>query len=175
MFEVFTCLRCKSLCVRGSFLFDDERSFPLWLQFASRLCFVVLMRTRSPSSNSLGVMALSLQTFVAAWYLLNASRALTRSPSRRSFVVVSSMSRMALGFVRGDPCLSSCGVIASVPYISLDGVNPVAWDSIVLCAHTASGNCSAYLHFYLLIVLFDCGEDFTVCVLHNPVRLWVVD
>jgi hypothetical protein len=53
---------------------------------------LVLMRTRPPSSNSLGVTALSLQAFVAAWYLLNVSRALIRSPSRRSFVVGSSIS-----------------------------------------------------------------------------------
>jgi hypothetical protein len=73
--------------------------------------------------------------------------ALTRSPLRRSFDVSSSMSRMALEFVRGEPCLSPCGVIASDPYISLNGVNPVARDSVVLSGQIASGNCSAHLPF----------------------------
>jgi hypothetical protein len=108
----------------------------------------VLMRTRSPPpSNSLGLMALSLQAFIATWYWLNASRALTLSPSRRSFAISSSMFGVAMGFVQGEPCLSSCGVIASVPYINLNGVNPVAQDSVVFSAHTASGNCSAHLPF----------------------------
>jgi hypothetical protein len=106
----------------------------------------VLMRTRSPS-NSLGVTTLSLQVFVAAWYLFNVSRASTQSPSRRSFHVSSSMSEVALGSVRGEPCLSSCRVIVSAAYISLNGVNPMAWNLVVLSAHTASGNCSTHYPF----------------------------
>jgi hypothetical protein len=90
---------------------------------------------------------LSLLVFIVAWYFFNASRALTQSPSRRSFDASSSMSGVALGLVQGDPCFNSCGVIASVPYINLNGVNPVAQDSVVLSGHTASGNCSAHFPF----------------------------
>jgi hypothetical protein len=106
----------------------------------------VLMRMRSPSWNSLGVTALSLQAFIAAWYLLNAAKALTRSLLRRFFAVRLLMSGVALGFVRGESCLSSCGFIASI-YINLNGVNPVAHDSVVLSGHTALGNCSTLLAF----------------------------
>lgn len=71
----------------------------------------VLMRMRSPSVNTLGMLALCLQLFVAPWYLFSVSRAWTRSLSRRSFVVDSSMFRIALGSDWGEPCLSSYGVI----------------------------------------------------------------
>jgi hypothetical protein len=57
------------------------------------------------------------------------------------------MSGVAWGLVRGEPCLSSCGVVASIPYISLNGVNLVVWDSVVFSAHTASGSYSVHLPF----------------------------
>jgi hypothetical protein len=44
MFEVFAYLPYKSLCVRGCFLFDDERSMPLWLEFASGFCSAADLR-----------------------------------------------------------------------------------------------------------------------------------
>jgi hypothetical protein len=84
--------------------------------------------------------------------LFNASRTATRSPSRRSFVVDSSMSGVAVVLVRGDPCLSSCGVMDSDPYIVLKGVNPVAQDSVVLSAQMTSGGFSAHLPFCRLKV-----------------------
>jgi hypothetical protein len=159
-------LPCKSVCVWGCFFFYDERSFPLWLEFASGLCSAGSNENEVPLFELLGVIALSLQAFVVAWYLLSASRALAWSPSRRSFVVDSSVSGVALGFVRGEPCLSLCGIIPYVLYIRLNGVNPAARDSVMLSAH---------LPFLSSNSLFYCGEDFTVCALYNPVRLWVVD
>jgi hypothetical protein len=57
------------------------------------------------------------------------------------------MSSIAMVLVRGDPCLSSCRVMASDPYISLKGVNPVAQDSVVLSAQMTSGSCSAHMPF----------------------------
>jgi hypothetical protein len=57
------------------------------------------------------------------------------------------MSGMALGFVWSKSCLSYCGVMTFDPYISLNVVNPVACDSIVLSAQMTSGNCLAHLPF----------------------------
>jgi hypothetical protein len=90
---------------------------------------------------------LSRLAFVCAWYLFNVSRAVTRSPSRRSLVVDLSISGVAMAFVHGDPCFISCGVMASDPYINRKGVNPVALDSVVLSAQMTSGSCSAHLPF----------------------------
>jgi hypothetical protein len=73
---------------------------------------------------------------VCAWYLLSAFRERTRSPSMMSLEVGSSTSRVAMGLAHGDPCFSSCGVIALDPYIKQKGVNPVALDSVVFSAHT---------------------------------------
>jgi hypothetical protein len=109
---------------------------------------VVLMRTRSPYSNSLEMIVLSCLAFVCAWYLFNASRARTRSPSIRSLVVDSSTSRVVMAFSRGGLCFSSCGVIASDLYIKRKGVNLVAMDSVVFSTHMTSGSWSA--HFPIL-------------------------
>jgi hypothetical protein len=108
---------------------------------------LVLIRMWSPSSNSLGMILLFRHAFVCAWYLFNVSRARTRSPSRRPLVVESSTSCVAVAFVRGDPCFSSCGVIAWDPYIKRKGVNPVALDSVVFCAQMTSRSWSAHLPF----------------------------
>jgi hypothetical protein len=115
---------------------------------------VVLMRTRSPSSNSLGMTVLSRHAFVYAWYLFSASRARTRSPLIRSLEVDSSTSGVVVELARGDPCFSSCGVIASDPYIKRKGVNPVALDSVVFSAHMTSGSWSTHLPFFLSSSLF---------------------
>jgi hypothetical protein len=104
------------------------------------------MRTRSPSSNSSGLTVLSHHAFVCAWYLFNASRARTRSPSIRSLVVDSSTSGVVVAFTCGDPCFSSCGVIALDPYIKRKGVNPVAPDFVVFNAHITLGSWSAHCH-----------------------------
>lgn len=87
----------------------------------------VLMRTRSLSSNSLGMTLLLCHAFVYVWYLFSASRARTRSPSIRSLEVDSSTSGVAVELARGDPCFSSCGVIASDPYIKQKLVCPFAF------------------------------------------------
>jgi hypothetical protein len=84
---------------------------------------VVLIRTRSPSSNSLGTTVLSRHAFVYAQYFFNAYRAITRTPSIRSLEVDSSTSGVVVEFARGDPCFNSCGVIALNPYIKRKGVN----------------------------------------------------
>jgi hypothetical protein len=112
------------------------------------------MRTRSPSSNSLGMTVLSRHAFVYTWYLFIASRARTRSPSIRSLEVDSSTSGVALELARGDPCFSSCGVITSDPYTNQKGVNPVALDSIVFSAHMTLGSWSAHLPFLSSSSLF---------------------
>jgi hypothetical protein len=108
---------------------------------------LVRMRTRSPSSNSLGLTVLLHHAFICAWYLFNASRARTRSPSRRSLVVDSSTSGVVMALARGDPCFSSCEVIALDPYIKQKGVNPVALDSAMFSAHMTSGSWSTHLPF----------------------------
>jgi hypothetical protein len=63
-----------------------------------------------------------------------------RSPLIRSLEVSSSTSGVAVGLVHGDPCFSSCGVIALDPYIKRKGVNPVALDSVVFTAHMCFGS-----------------------------------
>jgi hypothetical protein len=98
---------------------------------------VVLMRTRSPSLNSLGMTVLSCHAFVCAWYLFNASRVRTRSPS----------SGVVVAFAHGDPSFSSCEVIASDPYIKRKGVNPVALDSVMFSAHMTLESWYAHLPF----------------------------
>ena len=74
---------------------------------------------------------------------------MTRSPSRRSFVVDSSMSGVAVVLVRGDLFLRSCGVMDSDPYINLNGMNPVARYSVVLSAQMTSSSGSAHLTSWL--------------------------
>jgi hypothetical protein len=105
------------------------------------------VRTRSPSSNCLGMPILLCHAFDYACYLFSASRARTRSPSIRSLEVDSSTSGVAMELACGDLCFSSCGVIASDPYIKREGVNPIALDSIVFSAHMTSGSWSAHLPF----------------------------
>jgi hypothetical protein len=112
------------------------------------------MRTMSPSSNSLGMTVLSRHAFVCAWYLFSASRARTWSSSIRSLEVESSTLGVAVELAHGDPCFSSCGIIASDPYIKRKGVNPVALDSIVFSAHMTSGSWSAHLPFLSSSSLF---------------------
>jgi hypothetical protein len=85
------------------------------------------------------------------------------------------MSTVALGSDRGEPYLSSYGVVTSAPYISLKGVNPVTWDSVVFKGHSTLGNCSSHLPFLSSRSLFYCSKDLAICVLYNSVGLWVVD
>jgi hypothetical protein len=42
------------------------------------------------------------------------------------FVVNSSTSGIVMGSNRGEPCMSTCGVMALALYINLNGVKPVA-------------------------------------------------
>jgi hypothetical protein len=65
-----------------------------------------------------------------------------------SLVIDSSISGVAVAFVHGDPCVSSCRVMALDPYINQKGVNPVALDFVVLSAQMTSGSCSAHLPFF---------------------------
>jgi hypothetical protein len=69
-------------------------------------------------------------------------------------VVESATSGVAVAFVRGDPCFSSCGVIASDLYIKQKGVNPVALDYVVFSAQMTLGSWSAHLPFLSLRSLF---------------------
>jgi hypothetical protein len=115
---------------------------------------MVLVSTKSPSLNSLGMTVLSRHALVCASYLFSASRARTQSPSIRSLEVSSSTSRVVVGLVRGDPCFSSCGVIALHPYIKRKGVNLVDLHSVVFNAHMTSGSWSAHLPFLSSSSLF---------------------
>jgi hypothetical protein len=132
--EVFIGLCCEPVAIWGRFLLDDEGPFPFWLEFALGFCFVGSDEDEVPFVNSSGLILLSCHAFVCAWYLFNVSRVKTRSPSRRSLVVNLSISGVAVAFVRGDPCFSSCGVMSSDLYINRKGVNPVALYSIVVSA-----------------------------------------
>jgi pyridoxal/pyridoxine/pyridoxamine kinase len=64
------------------------------------------------------------------------------------------MSGVAMGLAHGDPCFSSCGVIALDPYIKRKGVNPVALDYVVFSAHTTLGSWTAHLPFLSSSSLF---------------------
>jgi hypothetical protein len=97
---------------------------------------------------------LSRHALVCALYLFNASRARTRSPSIRSLEVSSSTSGVAVGLVQGDPCFSSCSIIASDPYIKRKDVNLVAQDSVVFNAHMPLGSWSTHLPFLSSSSLF---------------------
>jgi hypothetical protein len=59
-----------------------------------------------------------------------------------------------VGLAHGDPCFSSCGVIASDPYIKRKGVNPVALDFVVFSAYVTSASWSAHLPFLSSSSLF---------------------
>jgi hypothetical protein len=112
------------------------------------------VRTRSPSLNSLGMTVLSRHVFVCALYLFSASRARTRSPLIRSLEVDSSTSGVDVELARGDPCFSSCSVIALDTHNKRKGVNPVALDFVVFNAHMTSGSWSAHLPFLSSSSLF---------------------
>jgi hypothetical protein len=147
MLKVFAALCCEPVTIWGCFLHDDKGPFPFGLSLPHDSVLLVLIRTRSPSPNSFGLTLLSRHAFVCAWYLFNVSRARTRSPSRRSLVVESSTSGVAVTFVRGDLCFSSCGIIASDPYIKWKGVNLVGLDYVVFSTQLTSGSWSTHLPF----------------------------
>jgi hypothetical protein len=66
--------------------------------------------------------------------------------------------------------------MASDPYISLKGVNPVDRNSVVLSAQMASSSCSANLPFLSSKSLFFMALNFfSVGTLYYPVGLWMVD
>jgi hypothetical protein len=145
--EVFAGLCCEPVTIWGRFLLDDEGPFPFWLEFALGFCFVGSDEDEVPFVNSSGLILLSRHAFICAWYLFNVSRVKTRSPSRRSLVVDLSISGVAVAFVHGDPCFSSCGVMYSDLYIKRKGVNPVALYSVVVSSQMTSGSCSSHLPF----------------------------
>jgi hypothetical protein len=59
-----------------------------------------------------------------------------------------------VGLAHGDPCFSSCDVIASDPYIKRKGVNPVTLDYVMFNAHMTSFSWSAHLPFLSSSSLF---------------------
>jgi hypothetical protein len=71
-----------------------------------------------------------------------------------SLEVGSSTLGLVVGLARGDPCFSSCDVIASDPYIKQKGVNPITLDYVVFSAHMTSGSWSAHLPFLSSSSLF---------------------
>jgi hypothetical protein len=52
MFKNCVCLACKYVRIWGCFLFDDEGSFPLWLEFASGF------RSAGPDENEIPLLEL---------------------------------------------------------------------------------------------------------------------
>jgi hypothetical protein len=77
---------------------------------------------------------------------------------------------------RGDPCFSSCNVVASDPYIKQKGVNPVALDFIVFSAHMTSGSWSAHLPSLSSSSLFlDGTENLAISTFNYSVGLRMVD
>lgn len=124
VFEFDSCLAYYPVGVGRCLLLNHIGPSHFGSSFPLPSILVVRMRMRSPS-NSLGMTALSLHAFVVACYLFSVSRAWARSLSR-SFVSALMMSRIVSSFVYGDLCLSSCGFIASAPYMSLKAVKPVA-------------------------------------------------
>lgn len=112
------------------------------------------------------------------WYLLNVSRAWTRSPSRRSLVVISSMFGITSGSdeVSHVPMSELLWVITLAPYMSLKGVNPIAHDSVAFKPYSSLGRWSARLPFLSLSsLLFMTVKIFAICVLYHFVGLWVVN
>jgi hypothetical protein len=96
----------------------------------------------------------------------------TRSPSMRSLDVGSSTSGTADALVREDPCFISCGVMASDPYSSRNGVNPVAQHSVVVVYFRQLVG-----PFTLPVVekpLLDGSENLAVGALDDAVRLRVI-
>jgi hypothetical protein len=147
MLKVFARLCCESIAIGDIFFLMMKGPSHLGSSLPRDFVLLVLMRTRSPLSNSLGLTVLSRQAFVCAWYLLNVSRAMTRSPSRRSLAIDSSIFGVVVAFVHGDLCFISCGVMASDLYIKQKGVNPVALDSVVLSVQMTPGSCLVHLTF----------------------------
>jgi hypothetical protein len=92
----------------------------------------------------------------------------------RSLEVGSSTSGTTEALVRGDPCLISCGVMASDPYSRRKGVNPVA--NIRSCSAPRLLQVGGR-PFTLLVVekhFLDGSENLAVGALHDAVRLWVI-
>jgi hypothetical protein len=71
------------------------------------------------------------------------------SPSRRTFAINSSIIGTTVGSSHGESCMSCCGVMASAPYVNLNGVKPVARDSVVFSLQSTSGSWSTHLPFCL--------------------------
>jgi hypothetical protein len=71
-----------------------------------------------------------------------------------SFVILQSSSSSTEAEVLIEPVLASSGVIASSPNKSLNGVNPVDIETIVLWFHTTFTNSSGHFHFGRLKIDF---------------------
>jgi hypothetical protein len=105
--------------------------------------FVFIMTSsRSSLNHSFGFVRIifGLYLHVTPSFILSCRRCFCLEDLRRR-------RRPPTGLARGDPCFSSCSVIASDPYIKRKGVNPVALDSVLFSAHMTSGCWSAHLPF----------------------------
>src|SRR6185436_5529465 len=104
------------------------RIFPFYFAFG------ILRSTRSPSLISLGFTFLFFHLCVSSWYLPRLIAACILPASIVSIEgFMSSSILSAPSVVLQDLSLISSGVTASSPYKSLNGVNFVVLDSVVLC------------------------------------------
>lgn len=93
--------------------------------------FGFLLMTKSPSLICFSITFLLRHFIVSAWYDFMFEIALSRSSLRPSFYVQLSSGVASLP-VLVERCLTSEGRMASLPNISLNGVNFVALDFVVL-------------------------------------------
>src|SRR6185503_15247857 len=112
------------------------------------LAFGILRSTKSPSLIFLGFTFLFLHLRVSSWYLpkLIAACILTASIVSIEGLMSSSMFS-ASSAVLQDLSFISSGVTASSPYRSLNGVNFVVLDSVVLCDKITLDNLSIHFPF----------------------------
>jgi hypothetical protein len=101
----------------------------------------------------------------SAWYLLMCLIACSLVPSMVSFVIFQSSSSSTEAKVLIEPILASFGVIASSPNRSLNGVNPVDLETIVLSFHTTFINSSGHFPLGWLKI------DFIIPVIMIPFAL----
>jgi hypothetical protein len=106
-----------------------------------------LRSTKCPGLMSFSLTFRSCLLTVSAWYLMMWSIAWSLVPSMVSFVILQSSSFPAEARVLIELVLASFNVIASSPNKSLNGVNQVDLETIVLWFHTTLINSSGHFPF----------------------------
>jgi hypothetical protein len=168
MFEVFACFSCNLVGVQRHLFLNYEWTFPLWFEFVFGFC------SCCPDNDKVFLFEFFWNDYFVSppfchcLILVQCVEGQNPVSIKEVFCCYLVDFRVALGLDRGEPYLSSYGVIALAPYLSLNGVKPFVQDSVVFSAHNTSGNCSAHLPFlslsslFLIVVkismtLLDCG------------------